>query len=333
MNILFYCPFNFDLKSKFLNKLGGIETLNLGISKLLADKGYKIFLSTNCKNIIKRKNLTNLPINYVLTKKNKFKFDYIISSNDTQIFDFYRYSKKIFWMHNTLAIEKAIRKKKLITLIRNKLTAVFVSKYLKNVTSKIYLFNKEIVIPNFLSKEFNKIKINYKREKIIIWSVQRNRGLQDTLNMWIKFVYPKNKDAMLYIFGINKKDYSQKISFYKRYNIFFLDRVSKIKLRNVYSKSLGMICLGYDETFCLNALEGNSCGLPVFTFGKTALDELIHDKKNGLISNDFSQLGFNLNKFLNSDLAIRKRYIKNSYNYSKKYTLDKIANHWIKLLK
>lgn len=333
MNILFYCPFNFDLKSKFLNKLGGIETLNLGISKLLADKGYKIFLSTKCKNIIKRKNLTNLPINYVLSKKNKFKFDYIISSNDTQIFDFYRFSKKIFWMHNTLAIEKAIRKKKLITLIRNKLTAVFVSKYLMNVTSKIYLFNKEIVIPNFLSKEFNKIKINYKRKKIIIWSVQRNRGLQDTLNMWIKFIYPKNNDAMLYIFGISKKDYSQKISFYKKYNIFFFDRVSKIKLKNVYLKSLGMICLGYDETFCLNALEGNSCGLPIFTFGKTALNELIHDKKNGLISNDFSQLGFNLNKFLNSDSAIRNRYIKNSYNFSKKYTLDKIANHWIKLLK
>jgi glycosyltransferase involved in cell wall biosynthesis len=94
-----------------------------------------------------------------------------------------------------------------------------------------------------------------------------------------------------------------------------------------------MICLGYDETFCLNALEANSCGLPVFTFGKTALNELIHDNKNGLISNDFDQLGFDLNKFLNSDLTTRKRYIKNSYNYSKKYTLYKIANHWIKLLK
>ena len=220
-----------------------------------------------------------------------------------------------------------------MSLIRNKLTAVVVSKYLMNVTSKIYLFNNEIIIPNFLSKEFNKIKINYTRKKIIIWSVQRNRGLQDTLNMWIKFIYPKNKDAMLYIFGINKKDYSQKISFYKKYNIFFFDRVSKIKLKNVYLKSLGMICLGYDETFCLNALEGNSCGLPIFTFGKTALNELIHDKKNGLISNDFSQLGFNLNKFLNSDSAIRNRYIKNSYNFSKKYNLDKIANHWIKLLK
>jgi len=123
------------------------------------------------------------------------------------------------------------------------------------------------------------------------------------------------------------------MSFYKKYNIFFFGRVSKIKLRNVYSESLGMICLGYDETFCLNALEGNSCGLPVFTFGKTALNELIQDKNNGMISNDFSQLAFNLNKFLNYNLTIRKRYIINSFNYSKKFTLDKIINHWIKLLK
>ena len=222
MNILFYCPFNFDLKSKSLNHLGGIETLNLGLSRLLADKGHKIFLSTKCKKITKRKNLTNLPIDKVLTKNNKTRFDYIISSNDTQIFDFYKLPKKIFWMHNTLAIEKAIRKKKLLTLIRNKITAVFVSKYLKNVTSKIYLFNKKIVIPNFLSKEFNKIKINYKRKKIIIWSVQRNRGLQETLDMWIKFVYPTNNDAMFYVFGVSKKDYSKKIGFYKKHNIFFL---------------------------------------------------------------------------------------------------------------
>ena len=65
----------------------------------------------------------------------------------------------------------------------------------------------------------------------------------------------------------------------------------------------------------------------------TALNELIHDNKNGLISNDFNQLGFKLNKFLNSDITFRKRYIKNSYNYSKKYTLEKISNYWIKLLK
>ena len=33
------------------------------------------------------------------------------------------------------------------------------------------------------------------------------------------------------------------------------------------------------------ALEANACGLPVITFGKTALNEMITDKKNGFIIN------------------------------------------------
>ena len=333
MKILFYCPFNFNLNTSKKNFLGGIESLNVTLATELAKKKNIIYLASHTNNVIKSNNVINIPIKNLVNNRHKFDFDCIISSNDTEIFDLFKFSKKIFWMHNTLAIEKAIRKKKLLTLIRNKITAVFVSKYLKNVTSKIYLFNNKIVIPNFLSKEFNKVRINYKRKKIIIWSVQRKRGLQETLDMWIKSVYPTNKDAMFYVFGVNKNDYSKKISFYKNHNIFFFGRVSKIKLRNIYSNSIGMICLGYDETFCLNALEGNSCGLPIFTFGKTALNELIHDKNNGIISNDFSQLALRLNKFLNSNFTIRKRYIKNSYNYSKKYTSDKIINHWIKLLK
>ena len=52
-------------------------------------------------------------------------------------------SKKILWMHNTLAIEKALRKKKLLSILKNKITAVFVSKYLERKTSNLYFFNKK----------------------------------------------------------------------------------------------------------------------------------------------------------------------------------------------
>ena len=51
-----------------------------------------------------------------------------------------------------------------------------------------------------------------------------------------------------------------------------------------------MICLGYDETFCLNALKANSCGLPIFTFGKTALNELILNNNGIIVKTRFSQL-------------------------------------------
>ena len=43
-------------------------------------------------------------------------------------------------MHNTLAIEKALRKKKLLSIIKNKITAVFVSKYLQKKDVKFIFF-------------------------------------------------------------------------------------------------------------------------------------------------------------------------------------------------
>ena len=42
MKILFYCPFKFNLLSKNINSLGGIETLNIELSRELAKKSYKV---------------------------------------------------------------------------------------------------------------------------------------------------------------------------------------------------------------------------------------------------------------------------------------------------
>ena len=331
MNILFYCPSKFSLDKKTTTSLGGVETLNLHLSKALAKIGYNVYLCTKCKKISKKKNLINIPTSEII-HKNIF-FDYIISSNESKIFDKFKLSKKIFWMHNTLSLEKAFRKGKLISLLKNEITTVFVSKYLEKITSKSYLFNKRFIIPNFLSSEFTINKINYKRKKIIVWSVQRQKGLNETLNMWIETIYPKNKDAKFYIFGIDILNFKRLKKFYAKYNIFFFGKVPKMKLRNIYSNSTAMICLGYDETFCLNAIEANSCGLPIFTFGKTALSELIRNKKNGIIVEDFHSLSVSINRYLISSSINKKAYIDNSYKFSKKFQLNKIINYWKKLLK
>ncbi len=333
MKILFFCPSKFDLNSQKNNSLGGVEALNLALSTILAKKGYKITLSTDCKNITKKKNLINLPISEIISKSKKYQFDYIISSNEPSVYKYYNNSKKIFWMHNTLALEKAVRKKKLFALLRSKITTIFVSKYLKNITSKLYFFNKRIVIPNFLLPEYTKKKINNHRNKNVIWSVQRKRGLKETIEMWIKYIYPNNKNAKFFIFAVEKDKSLKSIKFYNKYNIFFFGRVSKKKLNNIYNKSSITICLGYDETFCLNAIEANACGLPIITFGKTALNEIVKHNYNGFIVDNFKEMAITLNKYLNLDNDQLNRYAYNSFNYSKKYTLNKIVNYWIKLLK
>ena len=83
----------------------------------------------------------------------------------------------------------------------------------------------------------------------------------------------------------------------------------------------------------LNALEANSCGLPVITFGKTALNEMIIDKKNGFIINDFDDLEEKINYIINLKEKQRISLIRNSIQNTKKYHIKNIIYLWLKLLK
>ena len=62
MNILFYCPFKFSLKSKNIKSLGGIESLNIELTKYLSNQKNKIYLASFCNKKFKQGNLTNIPI-------------------------------------------------------------------------------------------------------------------------------------------------------------------------------------------------------------------------------------------------------------------------------
>ena len=241
MNILINCPSNFNINSKKNEKLGGVESLNYDLAYELSKFSKSITLGTNCKKTIYDKKLKNIPIQELKKNCNNYNFDVILSSNDASIFNFYKNCKKILWLHNKLQLEKAIRKNKIIPIIRNRPNAVFVSKYLENETSKLYFFNKRTVISNFLSPKFIIKKNTHKRNSIFVWSVKREKGLNETIEMWINKINPSYKAAKLYIFGVNKLFNKDKVNFFKSKNIFFFGRVSKLKLKNVYRKSLGMI--------------------------------------------------------------------------------------------
>ena len=328
MNILFYCPFNFNIKSSKLKSLGGIESLNVELSKFLSKSNYKIFLATYCKKIIKKKNLINIPIDFLLNNKSRFKFKSIISSNDPTIFNHFKNSKNILWLHNKLPIEKALRKKKFFPIITNKVSAIFVSDYLSKKTTSIYNFKKKIVIPNFLDPIFSKTKPSINRKPYFIWSVQRKKGLKEIINVWIKKVYKINPNTKLYIFGIDKNAFNKReTETLLNNNIFLKGRVPKNELKKYYNISMGMICLGYDETFCINAIEAFSCGLPLITFGLTAVNELI-DNRNSFKINNFVELNKKILDILDMNKLQRKHYIDYCYSFSKRYQIQKIIPLW-----
>ena len=329
MKLLINCPLDFGIN----NKLGGIETLNIELAKKFVLTGLNITLASNFKVKKEIKNILNLPIYIIKKNSNNYHFDVIISSNDSTIFDYFPQSKKILWLHNPLQIEKSLRKKQFFSIIKNDINTVFVSDYLNKITSSLYFFKKRLVIPNFLPRVFTENFIIKKRKPIFVWSVQRGKGLNDTIEMWVKNINTIHPDAKFYIMGIDKLPNKLKTKYLKSKNIFHLGRVSKNKLRNIYIKSTAMICLGYDETFCLNAIEANSCGLPVISFGKTALNELVKNSYNGFIVKDFKGLSQQITYLLNSNKKKKLKLINNCIKYSKKFSLNSIFYTWLKLIK
>ena len=333
MNILLSCPSKFSLDSKNLKKLGGIESLNLELAKTLSQENINVTLATDCKKTIIKHKIINIPIDKLKANAKNFSFDSIVTSNDTSLFSYFKKSKKILWLHNKLQIEKAIRKKKFFPINYYRPHVVFVSRYLSNFTSSFLLFKKRFVISNFLSNFFIVKKMNFKRKKVFVWSVQRDKGLSELIEIWINKIYKRDKSVKLYIFGVNEKISKKKLIFLKSKNIFFYGRVSKTKLKNTYLNSLAMICLGYDETFCLNALEANSCGLPIITFGKTALKDYSISNYNSIIAENFNDLEDKIFYLLSLSKRKKDTLIRNSFNHSKKFRINVISKLWVKTLK
>ena len=294
------------------NSLGGIEILNYELYKYLKKK-HKIILS----NSLSKKILT---VNW----------DIVISSNDSRIFNQVKTKRKIFWLHNKLQLEKAFRKKQLFSLLFNNIEAVFVSKYLNKNTSRLYNFSKRTVIPNFLPSIFekNKSSKNKKNKKnLFVWSVQRKLGLDELINVWKKKIYSLNSNCELHIFGVNYKN--NKLI---KYNIFCHGRIPRQKLLNFYKKSIGMICLGYDETFCLNAIEAMKMGLPIVSLGKTALNEIIEDKKNGYLIDNINNIDKPIFNLINLDTPRRDSLSKYCIKFASNYNSNIIFKDWEKLI-
>ena len=294
------------------NSLGGIEILNYELYKYLKKK-HKIILS----NILSKKILT---VNW----------DIVISSNDSRIFNQVKTKRKILWLHNKLQLEKAFRKKQLFSLLFNDIEAIFVSKYLNKNTSRLYNFSKRTVIPNFLPSIFEKnkfLKSKKHKKNLFVWSVQRKLGLDELINVWKKKIYSLNSNCELHIFGVNYKNNKQ-----IKYNIFCHGKIPRQKLLNFYKKSIGMICLGYDETFCLNAIEAMKIGLPIVSLGKTALNEIIEDKKNGYLIDDINNIDKPIMNLINLDTTRRVSMSKYCIKFASNYNSNIIFKDWEKLI-
>jgi glycosyltransferase involved in cell wall biosynthesis len=234
-------------------------------------------------------------------------------------------------MHNELQIEKSLRKKEFLPIILNKPHVVFVSSYLKQLTTSLYPFKSKTIIPNGCSELFLNNKRNKNIKPIFIWTVKRDRGLDEIIDIWCQIIFKKLPLAELHVHGLNVPKKKNINIDYDKFNIKFFGVVSRGFLANKYKYSNAMLHPGYDETFCISALEALASGLPVITFNRTALAERVVNNVNGYIVETFEEMAA---KAIN--LAVNKSQLSklsnNACKSSKKYCWKNVALKWNKYL-
>jgi len=322
LKILFLLNSIRKINNKTLAYCGGVEFLNFFLAKLLAkQKKNSIYIAINSKI---NKKFLNINITSIEKIKNNY-FDVVINSNSVKNFKFFKEAKKIIWLHNKLQIEKAFRRGELFNIYKIKPSIVFVSKFLKSNTSKLYPFKNKIIIPNGYHPLFNSKKKNI-RKNLIIWTNQRLKGLQNIINIFENKIEPKSNSKLL-IFGVDKN--KKKILYYKSKRIIFFGRVSRQILAKYFKISKVFLHPGFDETFCISALEASASGLPIITLGKTALKERVINNYNGFIVKNYDDISLKILKLFNDTKTFNKMS-KNAITYSKKYTWNKIILLWLK---
>jgi glycosyltransferase involved in cell wall biosynthesis len=118
---------------------------------------------------------------------------------------------------------------------------------------------------------------------------------------------------------------------YDKFNIKFFGVVSRDFLANKYKYSTAMLHPGYDETFCISALEALASGLPVITFNRTALAERVVNNINGYRVATFEDMAAKaINLAANKSKLIKLS--NNASKSSKKYCWNNVALKWNKYL-
>jgi glycosyltransferase involved in cell wall biosynthesis len=278
-----HCSFNGQTQSIY--GLGGIETTVIELTNALAQLGYQVTAVTNSSEYSHQSGVEWRP----LKDLHQIRADIAISCNDVRAFNHLKDTpslRKIMWLHNPLAIEKAVRKNQLWPILRQRPELVCVGTYLYKNTSIFFPFKKRHIIGHGVSDEFLSASLlPYEaRRPRAVWVSQKQRGLSYTLKIWSNAVLPAVPKAEFHLFGITSHDCQMTHNELQQKHIILHPRVTKKELAEFYKTACILLYPGAkDETFCLAAAEAQCMGLPVVTKGIGALSERVTHNYDGLI--------------------------------------------------
>ncbi len=315
--------FQYDSNNKYSEKLRGAETVLINLATSLSGIGHKVTVINNCPkpSMINGINWLNIYSNIKIEN-----FDLAISNGDINLFKFANAKTNILFSHSIQTLEKFVRKKQVYSYLKYKPKVCFLSNYHKNNRSKLLHFFGEINLKWAVDEIFLKTNVLENIDNnLSIFTSRPDRNLKMLLDIWKKFIIPRNKDLKLLVTN-NSFEYNYK-SIIKRQ---LSDQRNLIK--DLQSSRMAIFPGHKAELYCLAAEEAKELCVPIVTLGIGSLAERVEHEKSGLIAkNDlqFSEYIFEL--FNNYDLW---RSIRNNLISQRgKNTWKKVAEELINQIK
>ena len=327
MNICFVDNTNFKYDSNFLYSeiLRGAESVLINLSSTLKDNGHNITIINNCPKpgIINNINWININSNFKIES-----YDLVIANGDCNLFKHAKSNNNVLFSHSIQTLEKFIRKNQFFSYLKYKPKVCFLSKYHKSNRSKLLHIYGEINLEWAVDEIFLKTNVLKNIDNnLAIFTSRPDRNLKMLLDIWEKFIIPKNKDLKLLVTN-NNYDYNYKSIIKRKLS----DQRNLIK--DLQSSRMAIIPGHKAELYCLAAEEAKELCVPIVTLGIGSLAERVEHEKSGLIAkNDlqFSEYIFEL--FNNNDLwkSIRNNLIlqrgKNTWKKVAEELLNQTNNY------
>lgn len=181
------------------------------------------------------------------------------------------------------------------------------SKYHKDMRSKLLYLNGFIDLRWAVDEIFLKSEITNNIDNTqAIFTSNKDRNLNLLINIWKKYIFPKNKKVKLLV----NSEYDNE----KNFQIFKRNITDQRNLIDDLKKSRLFLIPGHkSELFCLAAEEARELCLPIVTMGIGCLKERVEHGVTGFIAHNKEEFAnYTLEIFKNNNLwnSLRNNLIK-----------------------
>lgn len=269
--------FEYSFKDVHSSKLRGAENILINLSVNLAEMGHEIVVYNNCNIDTHNDNSNWYNINHI-DNTHSLVFDVAISNGDTRLLNKVSAKKNIVFSYSLQSIEKFIRKRQLISYLKNRPTYFLIGDYHINNRSKLISLFGINTLNLAIDDMFHKTMVlDEIKENNAIFTSRGDRNLELLINIWNQNIYPKFNDAKLFVTPYkNIKEEN---------NIFIRKMSTRSQLIKDLLKSKVFLVPGHKaELFCLAAAEAQELCIPIVTLGIGSLYERVEHNINGFIA-------------------------------------------------